>query len=98
MKLVETPHAPVRVMLQCVELMHQAGLHVPLLHCDYFLHAQDQARYHVDRRTLANQVLEQERLREEQRERQIVTIKEPQPTHMVRIKKPEADPIPIEAT
>ena len=77
--------------------MHQAGLHVPLLHRDYFLRAQDQARYYADRRTLANRVLEQERLREEQRERQIITMKEPQPIHTVRIKKTEGDPIPIEA-
>ena len=97
MKLVETPHVPVRVMQQCVELMHQAGLLVPLLHRDYFLRSQDQARYHAERRTWANQVLEQERLREEQRERQTLTIKEPQPAHTVRIKKPEAEPIPIEA-
>ena len=78
-------------------VMHQAGLHVPLLHRDYFLRAQDQAHYHAERRTLANRVLEQERLREEQRERQITTIQDPQQTHMVRIKKPEAEPIPIEA-
>ncbi len=96
-KLMESPHAPVRVMLQCVELMHQAGLHVPLLHQDYFLRARDQARYHAERKTLANKVLEQERQREEQRERQITTIPDPQQTHLVRIKKPEAEPIPIEA-
>ena len=84
-------------MLQCVELMHQAGLHVPLLHRDYFLRSRDQARYHAERKTLANKVLEQERQREEQRERQITTIPDPQQTHHVRIKKPEAEPIPIEA-
>ena len=78
MQLVESPHAPVRVMKQCIELMHQAGLHVPLLHRHYFLRSQDQARYHADRRTRANQVLEQERQREEQRERQTLTIKESQ--------------------
>ena len=97
MQLVETPHAPVRIMQQCIELMHQAGLHVPLLHRDYFLRVQDQARYHADRRTRANQVLQQERHREEQREQQTLTIKEPQLVHTVRIKKPEVEPIPIEA-
>ena len=97
MKLVETPYAHVRIMSQCVELMHQAGLHVLLLHRDYFLRSQDQARYHVDRRTRANQVLEQERPGEEQRERQTLTIKELQPVHTVRTTKPEAEPIPIEA-
>ena len=97
MKLVETPYAPVLIMNQCIELMHQAGLHVPLLHRDYFLRSQNQARYHADRRTRANQFLEQERQREERRERQILTIKEPQPVHTVRTKKPEAELIPIEA-
>ena len=96
-KLVETPHAPVRIMQQCVEMMHQAGLHVPQLHRAYFLRSQDQARYHAERRTLANRVLEQERQREEQRERQTLTIKGPQQVHTVRTRKPEVEPIPMEA-
>ena len=96
MKLVETPYAPARIMKQCIELMHQAGLHVPLLQRDYFLRSQDQARYHADRRTWANQVLEQEKQREEQMERQTLTIKQPQPVHVVRTRKPKAEPIPIE--
>ena len=49
MKLVETPHAPIRVMRQCIEMMHQAGLHIPLLHREYFLRSQDQAGYHAER-------------------------------------------------
>ena len=48
-------------------------------------------------RTRANQVLEQERQREEQRERQTLTIKEPQQVHPVRTSQPAAEQIPIEA-
>ena len=96
-KLVESPHASIPIMRQCVKMMHQAGLHVPLLHQEYFLRAQDQARYHAERRTRANQVLEQERQREEQRERQTLTIKEPQQVYPVKTTRSATEPIPIEA-
>ena len=61
MKLVESPYAPIHIMKQCIEMMHQAGLHVPLLHREYFLRSQDKACYHAERKTRANQVLEDER-------------------------------------
>ena len=61
MKLVETPYANVHIMKQCIEMMHQSGLHLPLLHRDYFLRSQDQARYHAERKMIANRVLEDER-------------------------------------